>query len=798
MKTNSKIKRFRNANFINRSHFHNINSMSFLLNEDGNRSAGILDTALNFFLTFTLIVVILGILVNTVKAEPPADIAKGAVWRYFKVTDEAPFKWESLGFDDSKWFVGPSGFGYGKGPNNGTVVVSADGTITYTPNPGFIGADIFAHTVNNIDGKTSNKAMVTVFVSPLAPSFLDDFSMDTTEDYTVIDTWTTGGFGSFLYDSAMQRAKVLTGDNIGLTFSHELPPLANGTFHINFLPTVKFPSGGKFSLKLTQDENNYYVLENADNGKGPWYVKKIISGIEVDNAAFSSEYTQKNNYSITISFSPNLTTANAFGEMLTMNKDGNRIIVKSFMLNTRQQDAFYDNIAYTDKTVVQQSPTAVDDFADTIVDIPVNVNVVDNDRDVVTLEAVNNYLSTGAEGTGVTDFQYSTDTAVFLPLKERAINQNITVETRATTNSSIATKNNGPYNAGTDAHGEFDGLVTMIGGLELREAITFADIELRGLDPSLTYRISLSTNRNNLLYNGDRFTRVKLVDAAGHTNLSTPGVEEITSDEVSFNTGYNTVNGYVARWQFKPGADGTVKIESRWDNSRPGIKGYAMTHMKLEQVHSTIDPVTVTIVDGPTSGTAVTNLDGIVTYTPNLGFTGSDTFTYTVKDNFGATSNVASVTMAVNTSNSSPVANDDFSATIQDMPVDINVVANDNAFDSTIDPATVTITGNFETELDDMQGNFLTVIARNEFIVNDPFEINGMKLSVLCDGPFIAFINGIEVIKSDILVTEQLDISGFIDEILPGANLLAIKCLNDDINSDNFSFIPTLKFEGVQ
>jgi hypothetical protein len=56
-----------------------------------------------------------------------------------------------------------------------------------------------------------------------------------------------------------------------------------------------------------------------------------------------------------------------------------------------------------------------------------------------------------------------------------------------------------------------------------------------------------------------------------------------------------------------------------------------------------VDPSTVSIVSGPKDGTADNNGDGTITYTAGDNFTGTDTFTYTVADNKGAQSNVATV-----------------------------------------------------------------------------------------------------------------------------------------------------------
>ena len=142
-----------------------------------------------------------------------------------------------------------------------------------------------------------------------------------------------------------QRAQVLTGDNVGLQFSHSLSPLDTGTFSIDFLPTAKHPAGGTIKWYLRQDADNYYILYHTDGyGTGGWY--KIIGGAVVDSALFSNEYAQNNNYTVTINFSPGETTVNAFGEVLTINTDSSSIMVNSFEIDTSQQDAFFDNILF--------------------------------------------------------------------------------------------------------------------------------------------------------------------------------------------------------------------------------------------------------------------------------------------------------------------------------------------------------------------------------------------------------------------------------------------------------------------
>ena len=61
-----------------------------------------------------------------------------------------------------------------------------------------------------------------------------------------------------------------------------------------------------------------------------------------------------------------------------------------------------------------------------------------------------------------------------------------------------------------------------------------------------------------------------------------------------------------------------------------------------------VAPNSITIVTRPNrGGTATPNANGTVTYRPRLNFRGTDAFTYTVKDNLGKTSNVATVRVNV-------------------------------------------------------------------------------------------------------------------------------------------------------
>ncbi|RAV27452.1 hypothetical protein DN748_18625 [Sinomicrobium soli] len=108
--------------------------------------------------------------------------------------------------------------------------------------------------------------------------------------------------------------------------------------------------------------------------------------------------------------------------------------------------------------------------------------------------------------------------------------------------------------------------------------------------------------------------------------------------------------------------------------------------------NAAIDETSVSIVADPANGAVAVNAaTGVVTYTPEAGFEGSDTFSYTMKDVEGFTSNVAFVTVTVGGTNGGLMANDDEASTIVDVPVTVDVLANDTGGNAAIDPATVTL-----------------------------------------------------------------------------------------------------------
>jgi subtilisin family serine protease len=93
------------------------------------------------------------------------------------------------------------------------------------------------------------------------------------------------------------------------------------------------------------------------------------------------------------------------------------------------------------------------------------------------------------------------------------------------------------------------------------------------------------------------------------------------------------------------------------------------------------DPLSVTSVSNGTKGSVSLNEDNTVTYTPNLNFNGTDSFTYGINDGRGGNA-TATVTVTVNGVNDDPLANNDTATTKINTAVVINVLSNDTDVDN--------------------------------------------------------------------------------------------------------------------
>ncbi len=137
-------------------------------------------------------------------------------------------------------------------------------------------------------------------------------------------------------------------------------------------------------------------------------------------------------------------------------------------------------------------------------------------------------------------------------------------------------------------------------------------------------------------------------------------------------------------------------------------------------------------VTNPTNGTVAINNNGtpgnltddFVTYTPNTGFSGKDSFTYQISDGQGGTgTGVVNVDVAAPPPNQPPVANNDTTTTPQNTPINLPVttlLANDTDPDSPASALSITAVSAGTGGTVTLNNNGTTTISSDDFIVFSP------------------------------------------------------------------------------
>jgi len=130
------------------------------------------------------------------------------------------------------------------------------------------------------------------------------------------------------------------------------------------------------------------------------------------------------------------------------------------------------------------------------------------------------------------------------------------------------------------------------------------------------------------------------------------------------------------------------------------------------------DPLTFSVVKGPSHGQLKGEAPNLI-YTPDLNFSRLDSFTFAVSDG-KAQSAPATVSISVTPVNDPPTAKDDSTTTHEDMPVTIDVLANDTELDDELLKISNVTQGAHGSVTIDANGT-LTYTPRAEFHGSDEF-----------------------------------------------------------------------------
>jgi large repetitive protein len=647
---------------------------------------------------------------------------------------------------------------------NGTVTINANGTVIYTPNPGFNGTDTITYEISDGNGGTSI-ATITVSVADVndIPTRNGTIANQTNLDSQVINLPVAGAFSDPDGDALSYTA---TGLPAGLTINPATGVISGtidrgasqvnggvytitvnasdgrgGTVTQTFSWTVTNPAPGAVNDTATTNEDTPVqipVLANdVDPDGDPLTVVSASAGngTVTINPDGSLVYTPNPNFngtdtilyrisdgnggfstaSVNITVRPvndapttvglpnqngddgtavNIPTASAFrdgdGDVLTFTATGlppalvidpvTGVISGTLTPETSQNGPYVVTVTATDPSgasittsfvyaVQNIPPVATNDVATTPEDVPVRVAVLTNDRDpdgdplTFTSASANN-------GTVVIN---SDGTLTFTP----APNFNGV----ATISYTISDGNGGIATAT---------LTVTVG--PVNDAPTALPIPPQASVDGAFYSANVSPFFNDL--DGDTLTYSATGLPAG---LSIDTITGVVSGTIDRNA--SQVNGgvYSVTITASDGNGGTVSRTLTATITNPAPTANNDIAVTDEDVAVAIpvltndtdpdaDPLTVTVATA-LNGTVSIGPGGVLTYTPNANFNGTDTITYVISDGNGGTS-TAAVTVTVRPVNDAPIAVNDTATTNEDTPVTLNPLGNDSDVDG--DDLTIT------------------------------------------------------------------------------------------------------------
>ncbi|MBL0046805.1 MAG: tandem-95 repeat protein [Bacteroidetes bacterium] len=636
-------------------------------------------------------------------------------------------------------------------PVHGIVVINSNGTYTYSPNFGYSGFDSFVYQVcDNGSPVLCDNATVTIGIGAVnhSPQPLND-AFTTNENIVISGSLATNDVDP-------------DGNNLIYSITPFIAPSngiavinANGTF--SYTPNLSFSGIDNFTYQVCDDgAPSLCVTASVSITVNP------VNDAPFANADFTgtTEDTSLNGINLllndtdpdgnTISISTTPVNAPQHGT-LQINTNGTYSYIPNsnyfgadsfvYQICDNGTPALCDTaIVLISITSVNDAPVVVNDFASTLQNTLVSGNVVTNDFDI--------------DGP-----------ALAVSLLTNALNGNMVLNSNGTFNY---TPDNGFIGNDSISYIVCDGGVpNLCDTATLLISVTLAPntIPVANTD-------NYSVNEDNTL-NTSSSILANDFDPDGNTiTLTISPIVFPLNGTLSLN--FNGTFSYTPDLDFA-GTDSFVY--QICDDGTPALCDTAIVYLTVNAVNdapiaendSLITLLNTSVngdalfndtdVDGPTAiasilslpanGTVVMNGIGSFTYTPAIGFTGTDSFVYTVCD--GGNPNlcaVATVIIVVNPlpPNQAPVANGDYFITNEDTQLSGSLSANDadpegstliySAFNGATPHGTIAISAS---------GNYIYVPTLNYFGTDSfTYTVCDTATPALCDTAIVTFtINAI-------------------------------------------------------
>jgi VCBS repeat-containing protein len=532
------------------------------------------------------------------------------------------------------------------GPANGSVVINANGTYTYTPNANFNGTDSFTFQASDGD-LLSNASRITVNIAavndaPIVAIPLADQSSpeDTAVSFTLPAASFTDVDGDTLIFSTSALPAWLSFNAETLNFTGT-PPL---NYFGNILITVNASDGNGlsvsdvFSLTITPVNDAPVLLDAAGTGDEDAAIAGTLTATDVDSTTLSySVITGPSNGTLTLNAA---TGAYVYTPNADYNGSDNFTVrANDGELNSGIATVSLTVIAVNDAPIVA-APVTLDPMLEdnSVVITAAQFLAGASDVDNVNLSVIDVTTSIGTlvdNGNGSWTFTPPLNNDSAVTFSYLVSDGSLSVAQTATLD--ITPVNDAPVMATPLADQSFaeDTAVSFT-----LPAGSFTDVDNATLALSAT------------LTDGAALPAWLSFDAASGAFTGTPPAN--FNGALSLRVTATDAGGLSASSTFALNITAVNDAAVAADGSASGNEDNAITGtLAASDIDS--DTLTYVVVTGPANGTLTLNAaTGAYVYTPNANYNGSDSFTFRAND--GSTnSNVATVNLAVAAVNDAPV-----------------------------------------------------------------------------------------------------------------------------------------------
>jgi len=518
--------------------------------------------------------------------------------------------------------------------NGGTVSSNGDGTFLYTPSQNFNGLDSFTYTLTDDDAEssTATATLAITAVNDGSPVAVDDPNSATTEENTSVTITNI-----LTNDTLVDNTVVITFDTVSIN-GGEVADNGDGTFQ--YTPPNGFNGPDSFTYTLSDDEaetstGTVTVTVTSVNNGIPLAVDDVDAATTQEGAPVNTLNVLSNDTLVDNAVISTFDSSSTNGGAVADNGDGTFLYTPlggfigsdsfTYTLTDDELEISTATVTVTVTTVNNGAPVAADDpdAATTLEDTAVTtINVLTNDTlfDNAVISAFDSLSVNGGSVSynGDGTFQYTpaidfngTDSFTYTLTDDNA------ESSLATVTVSVTSINYGSPVAVDDTDAATTAEDTAVTTINVLTNDTLVD------NATVSAFDAASANGGSVSYNGDGTFQYT---PANGFNGSDSFTYTLSDDEAE--TSIGTVSVIVTS------VDNGTPLAVDDGDAATTQEGEAVNTLNVLTNDTLIDHAAISTFDAVSEngGTVTYNGNGTFLYTPANGFSGTDSFSYTLTD----------------------------------------------------------------------------------------------------------------------------------------------------------------------